>query len=52
MRLPVRGITQVRAEVDLHAEQVVAVARRPGRRYGVPSLFEVVAGRVRFSWRY
>jgi hypothetical protein len=27
----VHGITQVRAEVDPHAEQVVAVARRPGR---------------------
>ena len=27
----VRGITQVRAEVDPHAEQVVAVAWRPGR---------------------
>ena len=50
MRLPVRGITQVRAEVDLHAEQVVAVARRPGRDMA-SSLFEVVAGRVRFSWR-
>jgi hypothetical protein len=34
----VRGITQIRAEVDLHTEQVVAVARRPGRTYGVWSV--------------
>jgi hypothetical protein len=34
----VHGITQVRAEVDPHAEQVVAVARRPGRTYGVRSV--------------
>jgi hypothetical protein len=40
------GISQVRAEVDLHAEQVVAGARQPGGMYGVWS----VRSRRREGW--
>jgi hypothetical protein len=44
----VRGITQVRAEVDLHAEQVVAAPGGPDAPIA-SGLFEVVAGRVRLA---